>query len=164
MKNNLPIKSLLILLACGLSILAFARQEKVIRIFSNGSVVAEYDASDVDYIQVDDLIEAPTNANASVEGNSITITWQAIKGATYSVFRSPDDVNFTLLASGIKENKYTDNSPIKGSNYYRIKATIDGKESGYTPSVVAALTDNGMESGVYLGIYGFNTKIYNIRC
>lgn len=160
MRNKLLLKGLLIFAVCTISILAFARQEKVIKIFSKGSVIAEYNAENIDYIQVDDLIGAPEGVSATVEGSEITISWNAVEGATYSIYRSPDNVNFSQLAAGIKETKYTDKSPLKGSNYYRIKATIDGKDSGYTASVTATLTDNDMESGVYLGIYGFNTNLY----
>ncbi len=143
-----------------LSLFAFARQEKVIKIFSNGNVVSEFNASDVDYIQIDDLVGAPAEVGASVSGTSITINWAAVEGATYSIFRSPDNVNFTLLAKDLKTTTYTDNSPLRGSNYYRVTATVDGIESGYTTSVAATLPDNGMESGIYLGIYGFNRSVY----
>lgn len=160
MKNNRLIKGLVLSAVSTLSLFAFARQEKVIKIFSGGQVVSEYNASDIDYIQIDDLIGAPTDVVASVSGNAITINWGAVPNATYSLFRSPDNVNFTLLAKDLKTTTYTDNSPLRGSNYYRVTATVDGVESGYTASVAATLTDNGMESGIYLGIYGFNQAVY----
>lgn len=138
-----------------------ARQEKVIKVFSKGSVIAEYNADNIDYIQVDDLISAPEDIVANAGDNAITINWSAVEGATYNVFRSPDNVNFTLIAQGLKETTYTDNSPLKGANYYKVKAIVDGKESGYTATATATLTDNGMESGVYLGITGFNQTLYS---
>lgn len=161
MKKSLFLKSLLILAVCGISFVGLARQEKVIKVFSNGSVIAEYNADDIDYIQVDDLINAPEDIVANVSGDAITISWNAVEGATYNVYRSPDNVNFTLIAQGLSETKYTDNSPLKGSNYYKVKAIVDGKESGYTATATATLTDNGMESGVYLGITGFNQSLYS---
>ncbi len=160
MKNKLSIKSILLSAVCVVSFFAFARQEKVIKIFKDGAVINEYVASDIDYIQVDDLVNAPGGVSASVSGASITITWGAVSGATYKVFRSPDNVNFTLLANGVKGTSYTDNAPLRGVNYYRVTAMVDGVESGYTSSAAATLTDNGMESGIYLGVYGFNQALY----
>ena len=161
MKSNFLTKGLMVTAISALAFFAFAEQEKVIRVFSGGNIINEYNASDIDYIQVDDLISAPENLNASViAGSAITIKWAAVEGATYSVFRSPDNVNFTLLAKDLEETTYTDNSPLRGSNYYRVSASVNGVESGYTTSVAATLPDNGMESGIYLGIYGFNQAVY----
>lgn len=160
MRKTLFIKSLLLLAVCGISVISFAKQEKVIKVFSKGEVVAKYDAADIDYIQVDDLIGAPDDIAAEIKGNEIIIKWGAVEGATYNVFRSPDNVNFTLIAQGLTDTSYTDKAPIKGSNYYKVKAIVNGQESGYTATVTAALTDNGMESGVYLGIIGFNSALY----
>ena len=161
MKKSILLKSLLILAICGISFAGLARQEKVIKVFSKGSVIAEYNADNIDYIQVDDLISAPEDIVANAGDNAITINWSAVEGATYNVFRSPDNVNFTMIAQGLKETTYTDNSPLKGANYYKVKAIVDGKESGYTSTATATLTDNGMESGVYLGITGFNQTLYS---
>lgn len=160
MKNNLLKKSLIVGAISALALFGYAEQEKVIRIFSGGNVINEYKATDIDYIQVDDLINAPENVNATVSANAITIKWSAVEGATYSVFRSPDNVNFVCIAKDLTETTYTDTKPLQGSNYYRVKATVNGEESGYTTSVAATLPDNGMESGIYLGIYGFNQSVY----
>ena len=82
---------------------AVARQEKVLQIFSNGEIIKEYTVSEIDYIEVNDLIAAPSGMKADVSDNSITITWNAVAGATYNVYRSPDNVNFSLLASGLTD-------------------------------------------------------------
>lgn len=146
-----------------LSLIAFfaiAKQEKVIQIFSNGEIIQEYPVNDIDYIEVNDLIPAPDDVNATVSTDQITIKWSSVEGATYNVYRSPDNVNFTLLASKLTETTYTDTNPLRGSNFYRIKAVVEGIESGYTSSVSAALPDNGLESGIYLGINAFNQTLY----
>lgn len=142
-------------------VLAFGQTEKKIQIFRNGEIVQEYLTSDIDYIEINDLVSAPEDVTASVSDNKITVVWNAVENATYSIFRSPDNVNFTLLASGLETTSYTDNAPLQGTNYYRIKAVVDGKESGYTASVGASLTDTTLESGIYLGITGFNQALYN---
>lgn len=144
-----------------IAVFAFAKQEKVVQIFRNGEVIQEYAVSDIDYIEINDLIGTPDNVNASVANNQITIKWNAVDGATYNIYRSPDNINFTLLASGIKETSYTDTKPLSGTNYYRVKAVVNDVESGYTTSAAATLTGSGMDNGIYLGITGFNQTLYN---
>ena len=143
-----------------LSLFAFAKRDKVLQIFRNGEVIQEYNVADIDYIEVNDLIEAPEEINASVGENQITITWSAVDGATYNVYRSPDNVEFTLIASELTQTIYTDSQPLSGSNFYRVKAVVNGVESDYTSAVAATLPSNDLESGVYLGIIGFNQETY----
>ena len=144
-----------------MTLFAFAKQEKVLQIFRNGEVIQEYAIDDIDYIEVNDLIQAPTDVNASVDNNQITIKWNAVDGATYNIYRSPDNVNFTLLASKLTETTYTDTAPLHGSNFYRVKAVVGDVESGYTASAAASLTSTALENGIYLGITGFNETLYN---
>lgn len=144
-----------------MTLFAFAKQEKVLQIFRNGEVIQEYALDDIDYIEINDLIQAPTDVNASVDNNQITIKWNAVEGATYNIYRSPDNVNFTLLASKLTETTYTDTAPLHGSNFYRVKAVVGDVESGYTASAAASLTSTALENGIYLGITGFNETLYN---
>lgn len=157
MKTN---KLLILALVCLATMMAWAKQDKVLRIFKGGEIIQEYTLDALDYIEVQDLISAPEDVNASVSSTSITIKWGAVEGATYDVYRSPDNVSFTQIASGLTATTFTDENPLKGSNYYRVKAVVDGVESGYTASVSAALPDNGLESGIYLGINAFNQALY----
>lgn len=140
---------------------AMATPEKVIQIFRNGEVIQEYTASEIDYIEVNDLIPAPEDVNATVSDNSITIKWNAVEGARYNVYRSSDNVNFTLIASKLEETTYTDTKPLRGANYYRIKALVGKVESAFTSSAVATLTSEEMDSGVYVGVTGFNQDLYD---
>lgn len=144
-----------------LSIFAMAEQEKVVRIFKDGDIIKEYNIKDIDYIEVHDYIPAPEGMNATTENNAINLQWNAVNNAVYNVYRSGDNVNFTLIAQNLTENKYTDNSPLSGSNYYKIKAIVNGTESGFSTSVVAAIADSGLASGIYLGVFGFNQALYN---
>ena len=144
-----------------MTLFAFAKQEKVLQIFRNGEVIQEYALDDIDYIEINDLIHAPTDVNASVDNNQITIKWNAVEGATYNIYRSPDNVNFTLLASKLTETTYTDTAPLHGSNFYRVKAVVGDVESGYTASAAASLTNTALGNGIYLGITGFNETLYN---
>lgn len=139
---------------------AVARQEKVLQIFSNGEVIKEYPIADIDYIEVNDVVAAPGGMNADVSDNTITITWNEVAGATYNIYRSPDNVSFSLLAAGLTETSYTDETPLPGANYYKVKAMVNGVESGYSQTATGTLADSGMESGIYLGVTGFNDDLY----
>lgn len=139
---------------------AVARQEKVLQIFSNGEVIKEYPIADIDYIEVNDVVAAPGGMNADVSDNKITITWNEVAGATYNIYRSPDNVSFSLLAAGLTETSYTDETPLPGANYYKVKALVNGVESGYSQTATGTLTGMGQESGIYLGVTGFNDDLY----
>ena len=143
-----------------IALFAFAKQEKVLQIFRNGEIIQEYAVNDIDYIEVNDLIPAPDDVNASVSNDQITIKWNPVEGATYNIYRSPDNVNFTLLASKLTETTYTDMKPLRGSNFYRVKAVVGDVESGYTSSAAATLTSSELDNGIYLGITGFNQTLY----
>lgn len=159
MKKIFTKKSLSIGILSLATLLGVAKQEKVVQIFRDGEVIQEYAVSDIDYIEVNDLIPAPKDVNATVSENQITIKWNEVEGATYNVYRSPDNVNFSLLASGLEETSYTDTKPLNGSNYYRVKALVGDVESGYTSSAAATLTSPEMPNGIYLGISAFNQTI-----
>ena len=139
---------------------AVARQEKVLQIFSNGEVIKEYPIADIDYIEVNDVVAAPGGMNADVSDNKITITWNEVAGATYNIYRSPDNVSFSLLAAGLTETSYTDETPLPGANYYKVKALVDGVESGYSQTATGTLAGSGQQSGIYLGVTGFNDDLY----
>lgn len=156
MKKSYVYKSFIFGFLSLIAFFAFAKQEKVIQIFRNGEVIQEYSVSEIDYIEVNDLIPAPEEVNVSVANNQITIKWNPVEGATYNIYRSSDNVNFTLLASNIKETSYTDTKPFHGSNYYKVKAVVDNVESDYTTSVNGTISTVALESGIYLGIYGFS--------
>lgn len=135
-----------------LMLLGYAEREKVVQIFRGGEVVQEYAISEIDYIEVNDRIESPSKVEAEVDEKSITITWNAVEGATYNVYRSADNVNFTLLAKDLKENAYTDSEPLSGSNLYKVKAIVDGHESAYTQSAAASFPgdDPGKDSAGWI--------------
>lgn len=144
-----------------ITLLAFAKQEKVLQIFRDGEIIQEYAINDIDYIEINDFIPSPSDVTASVSNDKITIKWNPIEGASYNIYRSPDSKNYTLLASELTETTYTDIKPLRGSNYYCVKAVIGDVESGYTSSAAATVTSSELENGIYLGITGFNQTIYD---
>lgn len=152
--------SLIALLAmCGTMVLT--AQNRVVQIMKDGSVLQSFPVEQIDSIIINEVLGAPTNLKATLKDGDILVSWDEIAGATYNLYRSPDDKSYVLLASGLTANSYTDASPIAGTNYYKAQAVIDGKESllSSTPAIVS--TDGSdMESGVYLGIIGFNQSLY----
>mgnify|MGYP001661189844 CR=1 FL=1 len=149
--------SILILCFISLSaVMAYAGRDKVIQIFKNGEVIQEFPAAEIDYIEINDLVPAPGGVDTKISAGEITITWEAVEGAAYNVYRSADNTDFTLLASGIEGNSYTDKSPLEPTNYYRVTAVIDGQESSHTPTEAVSFSGEGLQSGIYLGIHGFS--------
>ncbi|MDO5394888.1 MAG: Ig-like domain-containing protein [Bacteroidales bacterium] len=142
------------------AIFATAMQDKVLQIFKDGKVIKEYPVSEIDYIEVNNTVEAPTGINAVVDRNQITISWTGVDNATYNVYRSADNVNFELLASGLDETEYTDTKPFAGANYYKVSACINGMESNCSSTVAGTVIADGSDHGFYLGIIGFNNELY----
>lgn len=86
----------------------------------------------------------------------VLIKWSPVGGAFYNIYRSSDNVNFTLLASKLPETIYTDLQPLCGSNFYRIKVVVGEVEMECASSVVTTFSNLELCSSVYLGITGFN--------
>ena len=161
MKRNIPNRLLCLCLFTFFGLFAFAQSAKKVQIVKNGEVIQEYLTSDIDYIDVTDFISAPENVKINVSDMQITITWNAVENATYSIYRSADNVNFSLLDSDLRQTSYTDATPLQGTNYYKVKAVVNGVESGYTTAAAATIAGSDLGNGIYLGISGFNQKIYN---
>lgn len=134
MKKPFLPKAIALGLVSFLALIAYADMDKVIQVFKNGEIIQEFTASEIDYIEVNDLIPSPTGLTTTVTSNEITISWEAVENATYNVYRSADNENFTPLATGIETTSYTDKSPLSGMNYYRVTAIVDGQESKNAPS------------------------------
>lgn len=143
-----------------ISIFAFAKNEKVIQIYKNGEKIQEYLASEIDFIEINDLVTPPDNIKVSTDNDKISISWNAVDAAVYNIYRSSDNIDFILIASNIKENRYIDANPNPGANYYKIKAIVDNVESDFTTTVSGVLITEPLESGIYLGVTGFNEYLY----
>ncbi|MEZ3589954.1 MAG: hypothetical protein K1V84_02820 [Muribaculaceae bacterium] len=142
------------------TIAAYASERLILQIFQEGQVVQSYPIDEIDYIEINEETAAPAEIGATVSDGAVTVTWQPVEGATYSVYRSSDNMAFILIADNLHETTYTDTHPAAGSNYYRVKAIVDGRESDYSLSSPAATIPTGeMESGMYLGITSFNRSM-----
>lgn len=145
MKTNKLLTSTIVALVSLMALVGWAQPDKVLQIFRNGNIIQEYDVSDIDYIEVNDRVDAPVNVNASLSNGTVVISWDAIPDAEYAVYRSSDNVNFTLLAKNLKTNSFTDAAPLNGTNYYRVKAAVNGVEGGFSSSVSVTAVINGHE-------------------
>jgi formylglycine-generating enzyme required for sulfatase activity len=137
-------------------------QNKTLKVHKNGTVYYQEFVSSIDSVIFENTLRIPASVAATLNSGSqsITITWAAVSGAThYEVYRSGDNVTYTLLASNVVATTYTDNAPLRGSNYYRIRAKSATLSSDFS-SISAPITFAGVESGLYLGVIGFNDNIY----
>ena len=90
-----------------------------------------------DTVSVNINLAAPKNVRATANGASVTITWEAVQGASsYTILRSADGAQYVELTSGINGTSYTDTEIFSGSSYsYKVKATasnLTGIESEAT--------------------------------
>ena len=80
----------------------------------------------------------PTEVKAFQEGATVIVSWKSVKNATnYRIYRtnSKDYIPIaTVSKSGTTEEKFVDNSPLNGMNYYKVTAfneDIESLEGGY---------------------------------
>ena len=117
---------------------------------------------------------APKNVVAVVVNNGIQISWDKVSGTyegssifdalEYAVERSGDGSIFTFCGNtNATQTSFIDTNPLGGNNYYRIKAKYDSNSNLYTDysqNVMCVFKNaGGTESGLYLGIIGFNQAL-----
>ncbi|MDE6000199.1 MAG: hypothetical protein K2H04_09070, partial [Bacteroidaceae bacterium] len=83
-------------------------------------------------------LHAPENVCGSAADGKVTVIWDAVWGATsYKVFRSADGNSFSLLGLSLGDS-FTDNSPLDGTNYYRVQALgADNMQSDMSATAMA---------------------------
>lgn len=93
------------------------------------------------------------------QGNTHLLKWKvsctAINAVRFDVERSADGVAFSKLGSVsgtqldcLQEFSYTDQSPLAGNNYYRIKVTEDNGHNYYT-NVILLKTDGALQTAIW---------------
>lgn len=94
---------------------------------------------------VPNSLAAPSNLSATATATSVALAWQdnTTAATAYTVERSPDNVNWTVLTSTLPANatNYIDNTV--GSWYYRVKATNGTGSSGYSNTIFVATIPAG---------------------
>lgn len=87
-------------------------------------------------------LSAPQNVSAQNTGTSaspqVRVSWSSVSGATgYRLYRSSSAYgSYTQLSSSSSSTYIMDNSPMKGSNYYKVKAYNSKGESDYSSYAV----------------------------
>ena len=156
-KSNKILLLAAFLLAWGVSAGA---QERTVELVKDGQVVFSMPASEIEYMTVVNRLPVPKNVRGAADGGKVTVTWDAVNGATsYKVFRSSDGNSFSQVGTS-PSNSFTDNAPLSGSNYYRVQAFgADDTQSGMSTATLPVTGGVQEESGIYLGLLGFNQKL-----
>lgn len=88
------------------------------------------------------MLPAPTGFQLFDQQGQVLLTWQAVSGAvSYTVNRSPDNVTFTVLASGVTAVQYVDSIlPANvGTVYYYTVQAYDGTSLGTATASLAGV-------------------------
>ena len=103
----------------------------------NGDVQSE--ASEiVNAVPEAPIPEAPTNVKATAGDKQVTVTWNAVDGATQYRVQRLNGSTWSTVGSP-KTNSFTNTGLTNGTSYsYRVLALVDGKWSGVSAVVTAA--------------------------
>lgn len=84
---------------------------------------------------------APTGVSAKANGTSVSISWNAVTGATkYNVYRNSSSAGSFSLITTVSGTTATDNAPLSGSNYYKVTAANGNIESDYSSTASVSLS------------------------
>ena len=140
---------------------AFA-QIPELQVYRGGSIIQSFHISGIDSLKVGYSLNAPVAVNAQLKNRSIVVTWPSVDGAmSYEVYRSGNNTDYIQLTRNHKGTTYTDSAPLNGTNYYKVKAIGEEAESGLSvaSAPVSYNDDNSLETGLYMGIIGFNENL-----
>lgn len=117
-------------------------------------------AGRIDHIRItihyDNAVTLPVRLNffsAAKVNNAVTVKWRTTDESNmshYTIERSGNGSDFIALTSLPSQNNpfatdynYTDNDPIRGVSYYRLKMTGNAGEVRYSAIVAVQVNDNG---------------------
>ena len=81
------------------------------------------------------FLSTPTGITAQQEGNSISVSWNSVLGATnYVVYRSNSSSGTYTVIGTVSGTNFSDTSPLCGANYYRIEAHNSSTKSNLSNS------------------------------
>ncbi len=124
--------------------------------YRNGYVFKSIESSNIDSLKVAGSLVAPTSVTGRLVGNYIQLSWTAVPGAdSYNIYRSNSAYNYSYIGN-TGSNIYTDTNPTVGSNYYKVEA-ISSRYGTAMSSPSNAV--NVVESGLYMGVIGFNETL-----
>lgn len=87
-------------------------------------------------------LDKPSNVRATLDGeSSIKVTWSSVSGASgYYVYRSSSANGYYEQIDNRYQTSYYDNSPLEGSNYYKIKAFNASTTSDFSEYALCTYT------------------------
>ena len=87
-------------------------------------------------------LDKPSNVRATLDGeSSIKVTWSSVSGASgYYVYRSSSAYGYYEQIDNRYQTSYYDNSPLEGSNYYKIKAFNASTTSDFSEYALCTYT------------------------
>ncbi|MDR0763287.1 MAG: fibronectin type III domain-containing protein [Bacteroidales bacterium] len=89
-------------------------------------------------------LSPPTNVSASQSGSSVSISWNSVSGATqYFVYRSSSATGSYSSLTSVSGTVTTDNSPLNGYNYYKVKASNGSTTSDFSSYAYVNYTSGG---------------------
>ena len=142
------------LLLAGMLALATIAQERVVNIYRNGEVIQSYAVTEIDSLKVEKVLSAPGNVRASLDGETVVVTWDVVAEAQfYEVYRSSDNVTYTILSADVTETIYIDATPQNGNNYYKVRAIGESLSSDYSTASNAISYGNNNVSGEPFDIF-----------
>ena len=103
------------------------------------AVNRDINSSQSSYASVNVKLDAPTNVTTTIDDNDLIVhvSWDAVKYAQrYNIYRSSSpNGTYELVAENIKSTTWTDNSPLSGSNHYKVCAVGYGLTSSHSSNV-----------------------------
>lgn len=86
-------------------------------------------------------LSAPTGVSAQVSGSSVSISWNAVTGATkYNVYRNSTSTGSFSLITTVSGITATDSNPLSGYNYYKVTAANGNTESDYSSTASVSVS------------------------
>jgi formylglycine-generating enzyme required for sulfatase activity len=131
------------------------------QIYRNGNIIDTRIVSEIDSITFTNILVAPASVTATLNGSRINVSWSNTVGAmSYEIYRSGNNTAYALLAANLTATSYTDNTPLAGTNYYKVKAVSNNLTSGLSnASAPVTFGGAGVETGLYMGVIGFNQSL-----
>ncbi|MDR1973913.1 MAG: formylglycine-generating enzyme family protein [Bacteroidales bacterium] len=167
MKNN-NLKSVFLTFFFCVAVSGVHAQEKSMQIYYGGSVAQSVPVSKIDSIAFANVFAAPANVTAVLNDSVINISWSSVPNVTnYEVYRSGNNKNYTLLAGGVVTTTFTDNTPLPGANYYKVKgvsATVDGALSAASQAVVYSGNFTETNGGLNFEMIAVNGGTFTMGC
>lgn len=151
MKPNRLFNATVVAVVSLIALAGWAQPDKVLQIFRYGQVIQEIPVSNFDYIEVNERLVPPSNVTATYNDGTVTVSWDKMDGVTFTIYRSSDGMDYTILASGLKTNSYTDHSPLTGGSYYRVKTVVRGSESDFSNTAFVSTEKSDFIVGTLCG-------------